>query len=110
MFEIQEGGVGILLVFTVLDENGAIMDVSLSTSIELIFRKSDDEVITRVGTFHTDGTDGLVDYHTVAGDLTVSGEWLVQAKITTNSHVLFSRKKEFTVLSNIKDLQGFTCQ
>lgn len=38
-------------------------------------------MLTKAGSFTTDGTDGKLSYTTIAGDLSVAGEWKASASI-----------------------------
>ncbi len=54
-------------------------------------------------TLLTTGVDGKIQYTTVAGDLSASGVWNAQGKLTeTNGHVHRSEVVVFTVAPNIE--------
>jgi hypothetical protein len=77
------------------------VDVSDATAIRFYFSKPDGTVIDRAGTFSDDGVDGLVRYVTVSGDLSVTGNWQVQVKITTATGLYPSHVLDFEVDSNV---------
>ena len=75
-----------------------IVDISTSTAREVIFLKPDGTTSTgHVGTFLTDGTDGIIKYITVVGDIDQAGPWKAQARITTPNGKWYSSKVSFTV-------------
>lgn len=53
---------------TVVDETGAVIDLSAATQTDFNFRVPGGVVITRAASFVTNGTDGQLTYTTVAGD------------------------------------------
>ena len=42
-------------------------------------------VLTKTASFYTDGSDGIIQYTTINGDLDTAGEWGVQAYIVSAS-------------------------
>lgn len=60
----------------------AAADISAATALALKFRKPDGTVVTKTAAFVTDGTDGLLQYVTQAGDLDAAGRWQVEGEIT----------------------------
>ncbi len=58
-------------------------NISDATSLVFYFQKSNCSVISRTAQFTNDGTDGLIQYTTVDGDLDIAGNWSLQAKVVT---------------------------
>lgn len=56
----------------------AALDVSTATTTDLIFKKPDGTKVTQTGGFTTDGTDGKIEYTTIANDIDQIGEWKIQ--------------------------------
>ena len=79
MTDIQKDDIGTILRFTVT-ENGVAADISSATVKTLKLRKSDTDrtVIERTMAFTTDGSDGKVQYTTVADDIDIDGVWQAQ--------------------------------
>ncbi len=75
--EARKNDVGVILRGTV-KEGGTPLDVSAATLLELLLTPPRGEPRTRAVVFFTDGSDGIVDYVTVGGDLNVVGTWQVQ--------------------------------
>ncbi len=78
--ELQQDFIGAKLEITVV-EDGAILDLSPATSTTFRLRKPNGEVIMRAAAFTTDGTDGMLRYFTIAGDLDHAGTWKIQAYV-----------------------------
>lgn len=85
--EIHVGDIGTIFEVTLKDELQGIVNVSSQTFMQICFRRPDKSVFTRNAVFTTDGTDGKIQYVTVAGDLNIQGvapnpNWALQAVIT----------------------------
>jgi len=63
-------------------KNGAARPIDAGTGLTIYFRKPDASILEKTATFTTDGTDGKMQYTTVAGDLDQSGLWGIQGKYT----------------------------
>jgi hypothetical protein len=98
--EIHVGDIG--TVFEIVFKDGtSTVDISGATVKNIIFCKPDDTTVTQAGTFTTDGTDGLLKYTTVTGDLDIRGLWKIQGFITTTDGSWYSSTGLFEVYSNI---------
>lgn len=82
--EIHLGDIGTVFKTTVKDGDTAV-DLSAASVKNFLFRKPDDSVITRAATFVGNGSDGRLQYATVAGDLDQTGQWKSQIYIETPS-------------------------
>jgi hypothetical protein len=98
--EIHVDDVGTRFSLTI-QESGSGVDVSNASTISVIFRKPDDEVIVRSGVKLTDGTDGKVYYDTVAGDLDEAGHYKLQAKIILTSGTYYTDIYDFKTHCNL---------
>lgn len=98
---IISGDYGQVIQLTVLDtDTGAAGDVSgYTTSQSMVFKDPDGNEETKVAAFVTDGSDGLVDYTLVDGDIDERGNWNVRVILTSAVAVLTSTWLEFLVLS-----------
>jgi len=85
-----------------LTDCGTPVDVSTATSLAICFLKPSQEVLTAVATFTNVGTDGLIQYTTVANDIDEVGGWSWQGVISfPNGSIFHSAVREFEVFSNI---------
>ena len=98
MSEIHKEDIGTLFKLTIVDQDGVIVDVSSDPSPEIKF-KVGSQVLTRVAKFTTDGTDGVIEYTTVSGDLNVKGNWTMQGHIILTSGEWHTTKVNFKVLN-----------
>lgn len=98
--EIHEGDIGTVFELTVKDGSTAV-DVSASTSKVIKFMDPYGVVTSHSAAFVTDGTDGKIKYTTIAGDLTPSGLWRLQAVVGFSNGTWNSDIKEFQVFPNL---------
>jgi hypothetical protein len=101
MSDVCEDDVGTVIQVTVM-ENDVALDISAATVKQLIFRKPGDTIVTKDAEFVTDGSDGKIDYTTVAGDLDQDGTWEIQAYIEMGGGKWSSEIATFTVLPRIE--------
>lgn len=83
--------VGIIVTAT-LEENGTALDISGSTTRQLIFVSPTHQKRVFPCTFTTDGTEGKMQYTTLAGDLDVSGDWQIQAFVVLPGGSYYSQQ------------------
>ena len=100
---IQVDNIGTVFRFTVLDQDGAIVDLSSNTLLEVIFKTSPEVAgFVRTGVLTTDGTDGKFEYVTIAGDLSVAGElWQRQGKVIVPLGTFWTNVVQFPVKPNL---------
>lgn len=85
-----------------IEEDCASVDISMCTAKKIIFQKPDGTTLEKDAEFLTDGTDGIIYYNTVDGDIDICGLWKIQAVIYIGSSSLFHSKiKSFRVYSNL---------
>ena len=82
--DIHVGDVGTRFRVTIKDidpDTGieVVVDISLATTKEVRFRAPSGARKDCPATFLTDGTDGILEYHTVQGDMDEAGRWSYQA-------------------------------
>ena len=84
---LHEGDVG--TIFTVYCRDGEdAVDLSSETSKNIVFRKPGGGKETKTAAFDVgvgDGTDGILTYTTIAGDLDTVGEWALQAQVVLST-------------------------
>ena len=85
----------------VLTRDGAVFDISGATVKQLHFRDTDYTIKVKTASFTTDGTDGKLQYTTVAGDLDCVGPLNVQAFVTVPSGSWFSDIVTVEVVPNL---------
>ena len=98
--EIHKKDIGTIFETTLNDGTNTI-DISGATSKEIIFKKPNGTSVAQAAVFKTDGTDGILQYTTIADDLDQDGEWSIQAKVTIPSGTWSSDVTTFTVYKNL---------
>lgn len=78
-------------------------NVSTATTKTIKFEDAEGTVTEKTAAFLTDGTDGVITYTTVAGDLSVAGEWKWQGFVvlTDPAGTWHSAEKNFHVQENL---------
>jgi len=97
----QENQIGAYIRYQVLDEQDQPKDISGANTKELILRKPNGSVLTTPAGFMTNGSDGILQYITVDGDLIPPGVYQIQAHLIMPG---FNGKTEirlFDVLKNV---------
>ena len=74
----QVGDIGTTMKATITDQDGAALDVSGASTLQLIFLKPNGVQVIQTATLTSGGTDGIIQYVTVADDLDVPGVWKSQ--------------------------------
>jgi len=100
MTDFHVGDIGTPIEFEAR-EDGAAIDISTATSMDITIKRPDGTILSVSGAFVTDGTDGKLDYTTVSGDLSVSGEYCAQVKLTLPAGTWNSDVDHFDVAGNL---------
>lgn len=83
--EIHVGDIGTKFLIT-LKDGSDIVDISATSTLQIIFHKPDSTLSTKSATLETDGTDGELYYTTSSSDdLDQEGYWKLQAYVEFNS-------------------------
>ena len=99
--EIHASDIGTVFSVTVKDSDGNAIDISSVVMKNFYFLKPSDSVLTKVAAFGTDGTDGVLQYTTIAGDINEDGRWRLQAHISDASSDLHTNIIEFDIYGNL---------
>ena len=98
--EIHVSDIGTEFRCTILDD-GTAVDLSGASSIVIKFKKPDNTTLEVDAELYTDGTDGIIFYNAVSGDLDQAGVWKIQALVGIGGGQFYSDIGVFKVLSNI---------
>lgn len=107
--EIHKGDIGTIFRITLMDGE-VIMDVSSATSMSIKFSKPKAtptavaEVVVKTAVFETDGTDGVIQYATILGDLDTLGKWGIQGYVELPAWQGHSDKGTFKVFDNYEQV------
>jgi hypothetical protein len=98
--EIHVGDIGTRFTATIVDADGAPVNVA-SATLTMVFQKPNGAVVTRVPALVTTGVDGKIVYTTIANDLDVAGPWQVQAYAVMAAGSWHTDVHRFPVSSNL---------
>ena len=98
--EVHKDDIGTVFEVALMD-GSSIVNVSAATTKEIIFEKPDGSTLTKTAEFVTSGSDGKIDYTTVAGDLDTIGRWKIQAYVVLAAGSWKSDVAEFSVHDNL---------
>lgn len=99
--EIHVGDVGTRFRLTLEDGDGNPVNIATATVKRLDFRKPDGTTLERAASFLTNGSDGVIYYDTVQGDIDHVGRWMVQPYIEMPGFSGHGAKKQFNVYATI---------
>ena len=80
-----------------LQQDGSSVDISSYTTKEYILRDPDGTETTKTASFDSDGTDGILKYTVLTGEIDAVGSWYVQARIAKADVELTSDRLGFAV-------------
>lgn len=84
----------------VVNQFGLVEPLTNATEMVFLFEKPDGTVEERDAEWVTDGSDGLMQYETLATDIDQAGIWLVQGKVVLPEGKYYSKEKlRFRVLT-----------
>lgn len=87
---------------TIRDEAEAIVDLTSAGTMQILFRKPSGEVLTKVAVkVNAPGTDGKIEYISIAGDMNETGGWKRQGRVTVGGGPFSSDIVDFTVYPNV---------
>ena len=98
--EIHVNDIGTEFRITVKD-NDVVVNISSATVTNIIFRKPDGSSLAASAEFYTDGSDGIIYYRAVEGDLDQQGVWKIQAYVEISNGSYYSSIGSFKVHCNI---------
>lgn len=87
---------GTVFRVTIVD-NGVPISIPADAVKRIRFQKPSGHVITKTAAFETDGSDGIIKYVTVAGDVDVAGVWKIQGYVEFGGGGWSSVPEEFEV-------------
>lgn len=98
---VHNGDIGTIFRLTITDTAGTAIDVSTASVKYIYFQDPSGNKVKKTATFTTDGTDGIIQYTTIAGDIDEEGVWQVQGYVETSLGKFFTEKAAFRVLSTL---------
>ena len=101
MADIFKNDVGTTFRITIKDETGAAINLSPASSKKLYIRRPIGTPLIKDLQFVGDGSDGVVQYIIVAGDLIYVGTYTMQTKITLPEGEWYTTAMSFAVRASI---------
>jgi hypothetical protein len=101
--EFHVGDIGTVIRATIVDGDDAVDVSSASDTGEKLFTfiKPGGQKVVKAAAFDSDGTDGVLKYTTVEGDLDLPGNWTFQAYVALTSWQGHSSEGTFEVFANL---------
>lgn len=99
--EIHTEDIGTEFRVTIKDNDVAV-DISSATVLNIIFKKPDGTELVVNADLYTDGTDGIIYYRVVSGDLDQSGVFKIQAYVEISGGAYYSSISSFKVYCNLR--------
>jgi hypothetical protein len=80
-----------------LQQDAVTLDISSYTTKQIILVDPANAATTKTATFDTDGTDGVLKYTILDGDIDAVGRWHIFARVAKTGVELTSEAVRFTV-------------
>lgn len=93
---VGDTGTSLRILFE--DENNEVLDISAASIRGMLLKKPDGTLVTLAANFVTDGTDGLIEFTTLAGTFNIPGRWTIQGHIVSGGSDWHSTTDNFKVL------------
>ena len=108
---IIQGDIGTQFTVTLVDSSNSGIDISSATGINdkfILFEKPDKTVLQKSASFTAanSGTDGILTYTAVSGDLDLAGAWNIQSWQALTDGSWYSVKNTFQVGTYIAAVTG----
>lgn len=94
--DLHLNDVGTQILITIKEGNVAV-DLSTATVKQFDFKKKDGTTVVKDADFYTDGTDGILEYITLDGDIDQVGKWSVQPYLELPNWQGHTQKVDFRV-------------
>lgn len=79
------------------DTSGSLIDLSSSAARQFYIKRPDGTILIVTATLYTNGTDGVLAYTTVSGDINQTGIYELEARVTFSGSEFRSSKIRFRV-------------
>ena len=98
--DIRVADIGVTFKITITDCDTAV-DISTASTKQIWLYKPDGTVLTKTASFFTDGTDGIITYTTVSGDIDIAGFWRIEAYVVMGTSEYHSEIERFRVYNHL---------
>lgn len=100
--EIHKNDIGTAFRATIKDETDTVVDISSATTLQMLFLKPDNSLLTKTASLVNTGTDGKMQYVSASGDLDTCGWWRSQGFVRIGSAEWYSDILRFQVHDNLR--------
>lgn len=102
MAKIHLGDIGTVFELTVKDaDTKALVPIQTASVKQIIFKAPSGATKTTTAVFKTDGSDGVIQYTTIADDLDEEGAWELQGYVVTPTFTNHTSIDTFIVSGNL---------
>ena len=98
---VHNGDIGTVFRLTITDTAGTAIDVSTAAVKYIYFQDPTGAKVQKTAAFTTNGSDGKIQYTTIAGDIDEVGTWMVQGYVETSLGKFWTEKDSFKVYSTL---------
>ena len=88
--------IGTVIEVEILD-NGEVFSIPVGATTQLRLKKPNGQVVTKTASLQTDGSDGMIEYITINGDLDQIGTWYMQGVVAYSGNRYSSEIGNFEV-------------
>ena len=99
--EIRKNDIGTIFYGTILDQDSSVVDLSAATTKQIKLLRPDGTSVEEDASFQTDGTDGILEYTTVSGNLSICGVWKIQWYVVLSGSTWRTDMKTFNVYDKL---------
>lgn len=100
--DVHVNDIGTIFRLTIYDGT-AIADISSATVKQVIFYTPGGSAVIKTADFTTTGADGQIQYTAGSADITESGLWRLQGRVTTPTGTWTSTSSDFRVFPNLDE-------
>lgn len=99
--KVHDGDIGTVFRLTIVDADLSAIDVSSATVKKIYFQDSSGNVTSKDAEFYTDGSDGIIQYTAVSGDIDEAGTWRIQGYVEMPDGKFFTAQTTFVVMASL---------
>lgn len=100
--EIHLDDIGTIFEITLYDEGAIVTQVSSATLKQIKILKPDGTLMAKTAAFKTDGSDGIIQYEAISGDLDTLGSYKIQGYVEMPCGNFHSSIGKFKVHRNLE--------
>lgn len=100
--DLQYGDIDVPLLLRIHRKNGDLeTSMGSATNMQIILQPPGGSSRTKTATLYTDGSDGIIEYSTVSGDINQVGRWGIQGRFSLGGGPRRTSVRHFNVKRNL---------